>query len=97
MFIAVLKFELQKAEITTGLQTHPVKLLPDLDFADDIVLLGQDEAEAIEPFQTIESYAKRVGLNINYDKTKIMIRNVDNPRIEVIEGKLVMKVVEIQP
>ena len=51
--------------------------------------------QAIEHFQTIEFSAKKVGLNINYDKTKIMIRIVDNPRTEVIEGKLVMKVAEI--
>ena len=54
----------------------------------------QDETEAIEHFQTIKSSAKKVGLNINFDKTKIMIRNVDSPRTEVIEGKLVMKVTE---
>ena len=84
----------QETEITTSLQTHPAKLLPDLDFADGIVLLDQDETVAIKHFQTIDSFEKKVGLNINYDKTKIMIRNVDNPRTEVIEGKLVMKVVE---
>ena len=56
--------------------------------------MDQDETEAIEHFQTIELSAKKVGLNINYDKTKIMIRNIDNSRIEVIEEKLVMKVAE---
>ena len=56
--------------------------------------MDQDETEAIEHFQIIESSAKKIRLNINYDKTKIMIKNVDNPRTEVIEGKLVMKVTE---
>ena len=94
LFIIVLDFVLQKTKITTGLQTHPAELLPDLDFTDDIVLLDRDETEAIEHFQTIESSAKKVGLNINYNKTKIMIINVDNPRTEVIERKLVMKIAE---
>ena len=40
LFIVVLDYVLQSTEATTGLQTHPDKLLPDLDFADDIVLLG---------------------------------------------------------
>ena len=48
----------------------------------------------MEYFQTIESSAKKVGLNINYDKTKIMIQNVDNPRTAAIERKLVMKLAE---
>ena len=64
------------------MQIHLVKLLPDLDF------------EAIEHFLTIESCGKKVDLSINYDKTKIMIRNVDNPRTEVIKGKLIMKAAE---
>ena len=80
LFIIVLDFVLQKTEIATGLLTHPAKLLPDLDFADHIVLLDQDETQATEY------------LNINYDETKIMIRNIDNPRTELIEGKLIMKV-----
>ena len=69
-------------------------MLPDLDLAVDIVLLDQGEIEALEHFQTIEYSAKKVGLSINYDKTKIMIRSVENPRTEVIEGKTVIKIVE---
>ena len=94
LFIIVLDYVLQNTEATTGLQTHPNEMLPDLDFADDIILLYQGEIEALEHFRTIESSAKKVGLSINYDKTKIMIRNVENPRTEVIEGKAVIKIVE---
>lgn len=65
-----------------------------LEFTDDIVLLDQDESEAIENFKTIESSAKKVGLNTNYYKTKIMMRNVDKPITDVIEEKLRMKVAE---
>ena len=90
----VLDYVLQNTEATAGLQTNPNEMLPDLDFADDIVLLDQGEIEALEHFQIIESSAKKVGLSINYDKTKIMIRNVENPRTEVIEGKTVIKIAE---
>ena len=87
LFIIVLNFVVQKTEIQAGLRAHPTKLLLDLDFADDIILLNQHETEAIEHFQTIESSAKKVGLNIDYNKTKIMIRNVENLRAAVISSK----------
>ena len=61
LFIVVLDYVLQNTEATTGLQTHPNELLPDLDFADDIVLLDQGEMEALEHFRTIEFSAKKVG------------------------------------
>ena len=59
LFIIVLDYVLQNTEATTGLQTHPNEMLPDLDFADDIVLLDQGEIEALEHFRTIESSAKK--------------------------------------
>ena len=94
LFILVLHHVLRNTEATTGLQTHPDDLLPDLDFADDTVLLDQGEMEALEHFRTIESSAKKVGLSINYDKTKIMIKNIENPRTEVIDGKTAIKMAE---
>ena len=94
LFVIVLDYVLWNTEARTGLQTHPDELLPDLDFADDIVLLDQGEMEALAHFRTIESSAKKVGLSINYDKTKIMIKNIENPKTEVIDGKTVNKMVE---
>ena len=92
LFILVLDYVLQNTESTTGLQTHPDELLPNLDFADDIVLLDQGKMEASEHFQSIESSAKKVGLSINYDKTKIMIETIENPETEVIKGKTVIRI-----
>ena len=68
--------------------------MPNLDFANDIALLDQDKMEALEHFQAIESSAKKVGLSINYGKTKIMIRNIENPRTEVIEDHTVTTIAE---
>ena len=68
--------------------------MPHLDFANDIFLLDQDKMEALEHFKAIESSAKKVGLSINYDKTKIMIRNIENPRTEVIEDHTVTTIAE---
>ena len=42
----------------------------------------------IEHFQAIKSSPKKVGLKINYDKTEIMIRNVDNPKNRSDCGKV---------
>ena len=47
-FIIVLHYVLQNTEATTDLQTHPDELLPDLDFANDIVLMDQGKMEALE-------------------------------------------------
>ena len=90
LFIIVLDYVLQNTEATTG--THLDELLPDLDFTNDIVLLDQGEMEDLEHFRTI---AKKVGLSINYDKTKIMIRNIGNPRIEVIEEQIVINIADL--
>ena len=89
LFIIVLDYVLQNTEATTG--THLDELLPGFDFTDDIVLLDQGEMEDLEHFRTI---AKKVGLSINYDKTKIMTSNIGNPRIEVIEEQIVIDISE---
>ena len=94
LFIIVLDYVLRNTEATTGLQTHSDELFPDLNFADDTVLLDQGEVKALEHFQIIESSAKKVGLSINYDKTKIMIKNIENTRTEVLDGKTVIKKTE---
>ena len=88
----ILSFVLQNTEITTALQTHPDKLLSEFNFADNHVSLDRGKPEVLEHFQTMESFAMKVGWNINYDKTKIIMKNVDNPRIQEIVGNLVMKV-----
>lgn len=62
LFIIVLDFVLQKTN-SNRLQIHSAGLLPDLDFADYIMLLVQYKTEAIEYFQRIVSSAKKVGLN----------------------------------
>lgn len=62
LFIIVLDFVLQKTN-SNRLQIHSTGLLPDLDFADYIMLLVQYKTETIEYFQRIVSSAKKVGLN----------------------------------
>ena len=54
---------------------HPAKRLIDLDYADDIALLETSLERAHEQLKTTSLNAKKVGLEINVEKTKIMIMN----------------------
>ena len=92
LFVIVLDFEMRRTSATLGLQTFADNtLLPDIDFANGIVLLGKNEIEAIEHFEMIENSAKEIGLKVNYEKTEMMIRNIENPRAEESDDKLIMK------
>lgn len=62
LFIIVLDFALQKTN-DNRLQIHSAGLLPDLDFAKNIMLLDQYKTETIEYFQRIGCSAEKVGLN----------------------------------
>ena len=83
MFIIVIDFVMRQSEKDFGTNTHPrkssrhtVTRLNDLDYADDIALLETSLERAHElKLKTTSENAKRVGLEINVEKTKIMIMN----------------------
>ena len=54
---------------------HSAKRLNDLDYANDIALLETSLERAQEQLKTTSENAKKVGLEINVEKTKIMIMN----------------------
>lgn len=74
LFIIVIDFVLRKIPHEFGFTTHlnPLKKLPDLDFADDIVLLDNDINSAERHLESLTIKARMVGLKINQDKTKYM-------------------------
>ena len=49
-----------------------------LAYADDIVLLGKNEIEIRQLFVEMESAARKLGLQINQEKTKYMIVETKN-------------------
>lgn len=51
---------------------HPRVLLNHLAFADDVVLIAPNMEQAQSMFTKLETVGAKVGLNINYSKTKIM-------------------------
>ena len=55
-------------------RVHPI-FLTDLDFADDIALISDSVHQASELLQRVESECSKVGLLINYNKTKVMAFN----------------------
>lgn len=51
---------------------YPADMLSDLDFADDITLLDDDEQGLQASTSRVNTYGAQVGLNINKSKTKVM-------------------------
>ena len=93
LFVIVLDYVLKQTNPSHGLQTDIQTILPDLDFADDIVAFDSDEAAAENHLKNIEQAGQRVGLSINRKKTKIFLVNhqLSNPapptlaNLEVVE------------
>ena len=75
LFIILVDYILREIDDSHGLKTHtenPEENLPDLDFADGIVLLDETDIVAAEHYDNLQNSASQVGLRINKDKTKIM-------------------------
>ena len=68
-------YTLWQTDDSYELKTHaenPKESLPDLDFADDIVLLDGTDIARAEHYGNVQNSASQAGLRINKDKTKIM-------------------------
>ena len=46
-------------------------------YADDLLLMSQSKEGIIKQIRIVENYCTQNGLQINYDKTKIMIKNIN--------------------
>ena len=73
-----------------GVQLSPDLYVTDLEFADDIVVLG-DTALALQPvLSRIDHFAKALGLEINTSKTKIFSTSNTTPLQDVhVNGEIV--------
>ena len=92
LFVIILDYALRKAikgcEEELGFtivprrsrRVHPI-VLTDLEFADDIALISDSVRQASELIQRLESECNKVGLLINYNKTKVMAFNTLDPII----------------
>lgn len=57
--------------------------LSNLRFADDIVIISDDLGEIGDMLRELHAAAKRVGLSINFNKTKLMTNLVPSKNIEI--------------
>jgi len=77
IFITVLNFVLERShDEKFGFTTKTDRKLTDLDFADDIVLFDDNIETAVLHFNKIKTEADRIGLKINYNKTKYITYNI---------------------
>ena len=60
------------------------RLVADLDFADDVALVGVSDSEVQENLHRIEALAEAAGLKINVAKTKNMGVKCDNPNVVAV-------------
>ena len=92
LFVIILDYALRKAikgrEEELGFtivprrsrRVHPI-VLTDLYFDDDIAFISDSVRQASELLQKVESESSKVGLLINYNKTKVMAFNTLDPII----------------
>jgi len=84
LFIIVIDYVMRKSEDSFGFITHlqegtrtrikkPEQRLNDLDYADDIALLESTLERSQNQLERTNEEANKVGLEINVDKTKLMI------------------------
>jgi hypothetical protein len=66
----------------------PTKLINNLDFADDIALLEKSHEMANKQLTALSSEAKKVGLEINIEKTKYMTFKLSEDDITLNDKKL---------
>lgn len=79
LFVAVLESIFRSLDWDeVGLKIHG-RFLSHLRFADDIVLLSENVEELQYMFESLNSQSKKVGLEINQEKTKVMTNSCHKP------------------
>ena len=77
-----------------GIRWNFMSKLDDLDFADDVALLSSTKQQIQDKTTRMVDEARRVGLRINIDKTKLMKINVRNQEKITIGGRDIEEVDE---
>ena len=78
IIIIVIDYIMKQTKGNNGIQWTPFTQLEDLEFADDIGLLSHTKQQMQNKINKITVEAKKVGLNINKEKTKILKLNSKN-------------------
>ena len=104
LFVMVIDYVMSKSEEDFGFiyemgstresSRHQQKKINDLDFADDIALLENSIQLANKQLEKLAEEARKVGLEINVEKTEFMAYNINEKEGEVALGKHKLKKVE---
>ena len=95
LYVEDLELYLQTSDLS-GLKLQDITLIL-LLFADDMVIFGEDQNDLQNSFNMLSEYCERWGLEVNTDKTKVMVfrkrgrveRDInfyyDNQRLEIVD------------
>ena len=81
LFIIVLDYILKQVPTALSINTHHDRRLADLDFADDVALLDDSREDATDHIEQFAALSRSAGLNINYNKTKVLYVNLSKENI----------------
>ena len=89
IFLIVIDWVMRKAtkDKRMGIQWTLTKQLEDLDFADDINLLAHRHEDAQTKLEHVADEAEKVGLQININKTEVMLVNNNRQEAIQLQGK----------
>ena len=59
-----------------------------LRYADDIALITEKKEELVEMLEELDTAARRIGLNMNYTKTKIITNTDENITTRINQEKI---------
>ena len=90
LFIIVIDYLLRNISDDYGLTTHknPNIKLKSLAYADDIVLLDNNPRLALQHLISLEAEAQKVGLSLNFEKTKFITNIQDNQQLIDLKKKV---------
>ena len=95
LYVEDLELYLQTSDLS-GLKLQDITLIL-LLFADDMVIFGEDQNDLQNSLNMLSEYCERWGLEVNTDKTKVMVfrkrgrveRDInfyyDNQRLEIVD------------
>ncbi len=98
LFITVLDEVLQKTneECSEGIQWTPFEKLSDLDYADDICLMTHSLQDVKNKLEVLAANASRIGLNINFKKTKLLrVQTTDTNPLYIGIGNSTLKIDDV--
>ncbi|PIO74748.1 hypothetical protein TELCIR_03237 [Teladorsagia circumcincta] len=99
LFDICLDFVMKKTmeKVRTGISWSGQNRLTDLDFADDIALLAEDESKLQQVATCLDNEANMTGLRISAHKSKVMKVGFDRAQLNIIVDDTILELSTIPP